>query len=300
MRRRLLFAALLALIVLVALLVQSGAFLLRGERVTFHNGKDNLTGMLVFPRWKKGPFPAVVIVHGSGKVRWQDVRGYARRLAPEGVAVLLYDKRGVGGSSGEHHVITVADSEQELGLLAEDAAAAVNFLAHRDEIDPERIGLMGASQAGWIMPLAATLSDRVAFIVAVSSPACTYGQEIRYSQLTGEDPGPDGQLEDRQLDDRQIAEHMQEFTGPHGYDPLPVLQQLRIPSLWLLGGADRSVPTDLSVANLESLQEEGDLPLEIDVYPGADHALRDADSGKRIDTWPRIIEWLHQNAILTH
>jgi dienelactone hydrolase len=297
MRRRLLMATLVAVILLVGIIVQSGVFLLRGERVTFHNGQDALTGMLVFPRWKKGPFPAVVIVHGSGKVRWQDVRGYARRLAPEGVAVLLYDKRGVGESAGEHRVITVAASAQELGLLAEDAAAAVTFLAHRDQIDPDRIGLIGGSQAGWIMPLAASLSDRVAFLVAISAPAVSYGQEIFYSQLTGEDPRPEG-MPDTPLDEAEISRQMQAFNGPHGYDPLPVLQQLRIPSLWLLGGADRSVPTALTVANLERLQEEDSLPLEVDVYPDADHVLRDTLSGKRIDPWPRIFGWLRQNGIL--
>jgi pimeloyl-ACP methyl ester carboxylesterase len=210
------------------------------------------------------------------------------------MAVLLYDKRGVGGSSGEHHVITVAASAQELSLLAEDAAAAVNFLALRDEIDPDRIGLLGASQAGWIMPLAARSSDRVAFIVAISAPVVSYGQEIYYSQLTGDDPGPYGHL-----DDSEIAARMQTFAGPNGYDPVPVLRDLRIPSLWLLGGSDRSVPTSLSVANLETLQEEGDLPIEVDVYPDGDHGLH-RSNGKRIDYWPRIVAWLHQNGLLNH
>lgn len=295
MRRRVLLAAVLALLVLLGILVQSGVFLLRGERVTIHSGSVTLSGMLVSPRWRQEPFPAAVIVHGSGHVRWQDVRGYARRLAPEGMAVLLYDKRGVGGSGGELHTITVDQSDRELRLLAEDAAAAVDFLARRNDIDPTRIGLIGASQAGWIMPLAASRTDRVAFVVAISGPAVSYGQEVYYSQLTGEDPG----LEET-LDNNEIDARMQAFHGPYGYDPLPVLRQLRIPSLWLLGDADRSVPTSLSVANLQSLQEEDSVPIEFDVYPNGDHGLRDVSNGKRIDTWPRIVDWLHQIDILRH
>lgn len=296
MRRRVVFGALVALaalILMVAVLVRSGVFLLRGERVSITNGNDTLSGMLVFPRWKQGPFPAAVVVHGSGRVRWQDVKSYARRLAPEGMAVLMYDKRGVGGSSGEHRVISVVASEHELGILAEDAAASVNFLAHRDDIDAARIGLIGGSQAGWIMPLAAQLTDRVAFIVVISGPAVTYGQEILYSQLTGDDPGLD-----QPLGDAEIVRRMQTFQGPHGYDPLPILRRLRIPSLWILGGADRSVPTYMSLANLEALQQENALPVEIDVYPEGDHSLRNAGNGDRIDYWPRIVAWLRETGML--
>ena len=86
-----------------------------------------------------GPFPAVVFLHGSGaEGRWAS-RFLARRLAEEGFAALIWDKRGVGGSGG---------SWEESGFedLAGDAAAAVAFLRSRPEIDPERVGLHGGGR----------------------------------------------------------------------------------------------------------------------------------------------------------
>lgn len=292
-RRRVLLIGVPALIILVGLLVRSGVLHMRGEPVKFHNGSDTLTGMLVFPRWKQGPFPAAIVVHGSGRVRWQDLKSYARHLVPEGMAVLLFDKRGVGGSSGTHRVISVADSGEQLELLAEDVAAAVEFLALHDLIDADRIGLIGGSQAGWIMPLAASKSDHVAFLVTISGPAVSYGQEIYYSQMTGDDPGID-----EELADSEITRRMQSFTGPNGYDPEPVLRQLSVPSLWLLGSADRSVPTSLSVRTLEHLRQNNNRPIDIQVYPDGDHSLRHAGTGRRIDYWPRVHQWLAEQGIL--
>jgi len=292
-QRRILLTVAAAVAILVGILLQSGVLEMRGEPVKFHNGADTLTGMLVLPRWKPGPFPAVVVVHGSGNVRWQDLKSYARHLAPAGMAVLLFDKRGVGGSSGEHRVISVEESEEQLNLLAGDVVAAVEFLALHELVDADHIGLMGTSQAGWIMPLAAAKCEQVAFLVAISAPAVTYGQEIYYSQLTGDEPGIDEPLDDAAIDAR-----MQAFAGPHGYDPVPVLRDLSVPSLWLLGGRDRSVPTSLSARTLEALQKNDGCPIDLELYADGDHSLRSASNGQRIDYWPRMHAWLAEQGIL--
>ena len=66
-------------------------------------------------------------------------------MASQGLAVLTYDKRGVGDSGGVYQEYA---SESNLSLLAQDALAGVNYLKGRPEIDSRRIGLIGASQAG--------------------------------------------------------------------------------------------------------------------------------------------------------
>ena len=295
MKKRVIIAtiATMALIAVSMLVVDSGVLLIRGERVSFEGDGVVLQGMLALPRWHDSPYPAAVIVHGSGRTTARDMRAYARRLVPHGMAVLMYDKRGVGGSGGDYSVIGVDDSELLLGRLAGDAAAAVRHLSARADIDADRIGLVGGSQAGWIMPLAAVRSDDVAFIVAISGPAVTYGQEIHYSRLTGDDPGSF-----TALDDAEIERRFAEFDGPHGYDPMPDLESLEAPSLWILGGRDRSVPTAATVENLERLDRDRPGRFTVRVHPAGDHSIRDADTGRPIDYWPEAREWLRDGGFL--
>jgi dipeptidyl aminopeptidase/acylaminoacyl peptidase len=75
------------------------------------------------------------------------------------------------------------------------------------------------------------------------------------------------------------------FKGPHGYDPRPVLDGLTVPGLWLLGGADRSIPTPETVAILDALIARGK-PFSKVVFPDADHSMRGAN------IWPEIDRWL--------
>ncbi len=143
------------------------------------------------------------------------------------------------------------------------------------------------------MPLAATRSDAAAYVVGISAPAVTYGQEIHYSRLTGDDPGPYSGLTDEEIERRLDA-----YDGPHGYDPSPVLERLDVPSLWVLGGSDPSVPTKLSVINLKRLQEDAQrAPIDIELFPDGDHSVRHAVTGKQLDYWPRITAWLERQGM---
>ncbi|HSI06326.1 MAG TPA: CocE/NonD family hydrolase, partial [Myxococcota bacterium] len=139
--------------------------------------------------------PGVVFVHGSGRITrddwWQ--QAMARVFLRDGFDVLLYDKRGVGESGGEYVGRGAKNqnnvSPENLELLAMDAKAAVATLAARPGVDPKRVGLFGISQAGWIIPLAASASDRVAFVAEVSGPAVSTFLEDVYSKLLAEDGG---------------------------------------------------------------------------------------------------------------
>src|SRR5262245_9561670 len=148
----------------------------------FQNGDVKLAFTLDVPAGKP-PFPAVVLGHGSGKTTRDQLIWAARRFVQLGFAVLRFDKRGVGESTGTYVFVGTNDSPWVFPQLASDVAAGVRFLRTRPEIDGKRIGLLGSSQAGWILPLAARDLGDVAFMVLVSGPVCSVGQEVRYSDV---------------------------------------------------------------------------------------------------------------------
>src|SRR2546423_1765679 len=105
--------------------------------------------------------PAIILVHASGAEDREYMLPFARFLIRRGFAVLGYDKRGVGGSTGDWHTASFAD-------LASDVVAAFEYLKTRSDIDPASIGLLRWSQAGCVMPVAAVRAPRIAFLISVS------------------------------------------------------------------------------------------------------------------------------------
>jgi pimeloyl-ACP methyl ester carboxylesterase len=138
------------------------------KTVHFSNGSVALAGSLFLPDGG-GSHPAVVLFHGSGPQARDETT--ARWFAAQGIAALAYDKRGVGESSGDFRQVPFTD-------LCGDGLAAVAFLKARSDIDPRRIGVWGLSQGGWLGPLAASQSRDVAFVIAVSGPGVSPGEQM--------------------------------------------------------------------------------------------------------------------------
>jgi hypothetical protein len=222
----------------------------------------------------KGPFPAIVMGHGSGRVS-RDQLGWASRHFTElGFAVLRFDKRGVGESTGTFVFVGTRDSPWVFPQLASDVAAGVRFLRTRREIDAKRIGLFGASQAGWILPLAAQQLGGVAFIILWSGPVCSVGQEMFYSDIVENTSRPVADGNDA----------MPRFHGNSGFDPVPVLASSETPSLWLLGLDDHSIPVQTTLENLARLKAGG-RPFEWHTYQGLDHQLAPS-------VWGDVARWV--------
>ena len=143
----------------------------REEEVRFGGeGRErSLAGTLTLPEGG-GPFPSVVLIHGSGPLdRNGTIMGHrpflvlADHLSRNGVAVLRYDQRGVGRSEGDFWSATLED-------LAADAATAVAFLHGRPEIDPQKIGVIGHSEGGLVGPMVAVEGLNLAFMVLLAPP----------------------------------------------------------------------------------------------------------------------------------
>ena len=140
------------------------------EQVTVPAGEHTLAGTLTIPPGE-GPFPAVVLITGSGaQTRDEVVAGFhvfgvlADHLSRNGVCVLRCDDRGTGESTGKFAGATTAD-------FADDAEAAFAWLSNRPEAAPGRVGLVGHSEGGLIAPLVAARNPRVGFIVLLAGPA---------------------------------------------------------------------------------------------------------------------------------
>lgn len=268
----------------------------RQEEARFQNGDVSLAGTLLLPP-TAGPHPALVLIHGSERARRTDAyyRANGELLAYHGLAVLLYDKRGVGDSTGVYYEMAV---DSNINNLAEDALAGVRLLQTRADIQPRRIGIMGASQAGWVGPRAAAKSDAVAFMVLIVGPSVSPGQENLAESLDEQRRRGMLTLTDDELTERVLK------AGPSIYDPLPALQKLNIPVLWLFGGLDRSIPTQASIIILEQLKREQGKNFTIRLYPQANHSMLEAKTGypDEIPSLSRfvpgyhlgIMEWLRE------
>jgi len=138
------------------------------EAVTFTNGDITLAGTLFLPAGP-GKHPAVVLFHGSGPQ--QRDMSTARWFAEQGLAALAYDKRGVGESTGDFRAVPFMD-------LCADGLAGIDYLKSRTEVAAKRIGVWGLSQGGWLGPLAASRSADVAFVIAVSGPGVSPGEQM--------------------------------------------------------------------------------------------------------------------------
>jgi len=149
------------------------------EEVIFENKDANvkLAGTLTLPETENS-FPAVILIHGSGP-NGRNGTGIgtfhllADYLTRQGLAVLRYDKRGAGESTGDYGQSTTLD-------FASDVKTAIEFLKNDSRINPELIGLIGHSEGGVIAPLVASVSDEVAFMVLMAGLGQTFGEAAAY------------------------------------------------------------------------------------------------------------------------
>lgn len=130
------------------------------DDVTFV-GSDGvkLAGTVWMPAGR-GPFPAIVFVHGSGPVTRYQFGEFANFAVDHGYAVLTYDKRGSGASSGDFHPWVTS-----LSLLADDALAGLELMRSRPHVRPAQVGLFGISNGSWVVVQAAARSLHVGFAV---------------------------------------------------------------------------------------------------------------------------------------
>ena len=276
-----------------------------------------LAGTLTVPR-QGGPFPAVVLVSGSGaQNRNEEIMNHrpflvlADHLTRRGIAVLRYDDRGVPPSEGDPALATSRD-------FAGDALAAFRFLAAQPGVDAARVGIAGHSEGGIIAPMLASEHPEVAFIVLLAGPGfrgydLLLQQSAAILRASGATEAQIGQAEaaNRSIydvvvgepDDAKADARIREMLSAMGlkketidpqlaallspwyrffvsYDPAGALRNTACPVLALNGSLDLQVPADLNLAAIEkALREGGNSRVTTVRMEGLNHLFQHAKTG---------------------
>jgi pimeloyl-ACP methyl ester carboxylesterase len=265
---------------------------------------------------------AVIAVHGAGEgtrewflyTRLHDI------LPPAGIGVLTFDRRGEGESTGE-------SSRGRFQLQADDA------VAFADALDVDRFGLWGFSQGGWVGPVAAARSERVAFLVLLASTGVTPAEQMRYAVAEQLRLGGFSSHEiERAVALRTKAERWLHGESPAGledelaaaasepwwplaflpdgippdtevvrrtlaeelfFEPEPVFARVRVPTLLFYGENDSWTPVEPSIETWRRARGEA---VEIVVLPGTGHDPTFADGTISPDYERKLVEWLTARA----
>ena len=335
---------------------QEGAFVLKRPQepkppfpyaasdVTFTNAKAgvSLAGTLTVPAGR-GPFPGVVLVSGSGaQNRDEELMGHkpfaviADYLSRNGIAVLRYDDRGVGGSKGDPASATTFD-------FADDAESAFTYLSTRPEVDPRRVGIAGHSEGGLIAPMVASRNSKVAFIVMLAGPGLT-GKDVLLTQeeaisiaagtdaaaaargkavsekiyailmrggdaaanaveakrtyLEAIDAEPSLTAEQKAQIDQAIAQLSSPWMKAFiSIDPGTYLRKIRIPVLAMNGSRDLQVLADPNLSAVEAdLKAAGNTRYKIAKLDGLNHLFQHATTGLP-DEYGKITETFAPEAL---
>lgn len=259
------------------------------QDVKFESQGITLAGSVLQP---KNSFAAVVIVHGSDPVKRE--MEFAKRLAKEGIAVFTYDKRGVGESGGVYVGPSVGTNNIDpanLNLLAYDANAALKTFRNYLKDKKIPIGLVGFSQAGWIIPIAAIKNPQIDFMVLFSCPTITTLEQLRFQFYTnGNNNFWENHTEADAIEHTRNDPDRYQFVAT---DPKTSLNTLSIPGLWLFGEKDIQIPVKLCIEQLNTLKIQGK-PFEYTLFSKLGHNTSSSDVTAPVDI---AVQWMKQKAL---
>ena len=278
--------------------------------ISIRSGGHTLAGTLTVPEGP-GPFPAVLLVPGSGPVDRDsnvkrlplDVTGQlARALAGAGLATLRYDKRGVGASTGEFRSAGFLDG-------ADDAEAALELLATTPRVDPGRVLVLGHSEGALLAGMVAARSGVPAGVVLLSGSA-TPGEELLRWQARQIAPTLPAvvravlRLMRTDLEKRVAKNHQtiratttdvarvdgarlnarwhREFMA---YDPRVDLARIHVPVLAVTGTKDLQTP----VGDLATIASIVPAPVETHEVPDVTHILRRQDGPASLSAYKQEV-----------
>lgn len=293
------------------------------EDVKFENKTDKvvLAGTLSLPK-KEGNFSAVILITGSGKQnRDEEMLGHkaflvlADYLTKKGIAVLRFDDRGTGESTGDFSKATTLD-------FVKDVQAGVDYLKTRKEINKNKIGLIGHSEGGLIAPIVAGNSTAINFIVLLAGPGIRgdkllllqkellekqYGaaeSDIQKGQenfkgaydIIIASAANDENLKNKvdnyfksKYDDNVSKSLTAQITNNWMYtflrlDPATILPKVKCPVLALNGSKDLQVPAEINLGAIKkTLLEAGNKKITTKELPNLNHLFQECKTGSPLE-----------------
>jgi pimeloyl-ACP methyl ester carboxylesterase len=287
------------------------------EEISFRSGSFRLVGDLRLPAGE-GPHPAVVMLHGDGAANRDGAVPFEPMIEiflRNDYAVFSWDKPGTGESKGEFNRDGYWDV---LTRRAEILVDGIDVLVEHPEIDADRIGLWGISQAGWVMPKALELSSHIAFMIVASGGAEASPDQMAY--LIGQKLDCGGGTSDQAAlveeywaqafnatsyaEYREAVEilleipHFNLHTGTNlelaaeegwqpeprdrdrFFDPMDVIEHTTIPMLVFFGELDKNIDPVQGVEAYEAaLQAAGNQNYHVELIPDVGHVLMPARTG---------------------
>jgi uncharacterized protein len=279
----------------------------RNEELVFQNGVVTLHGTLTLPV-RPGPHPVVVLLQEAGP-RSRPFGFWPYLFARYGIAMLTFDKRGSGASTGHWDTASFDD-------LAGDALAAVRLLRSRPEIDSTRIGLWANSNSGWVAPVVAAQSKDVAFVISRVGSSLPPTENVLYeieNQMRAQgfseaeiayavalrrllqdaivsNKGWESFMraarnarDERWFDSSRVGRYakmtlppdavtLQQWRNPLNFDPRPYWERVTCPVLAIYGEYDKSTPTARDIPVLvEALKRAGNNDYTIVVLAKTGH-----------------------------
>jgi uncharacterized protein len=284
------------------------------EKRILVNGPAGKIGASIIVPNKRGLFPAIVFLHGSGPQSRDANRFAAFRFAELGIASIFYDKRGVGESEGILEGTTFE-------ALAADAIAAAEYMLSQTNVST--VGFSGHSQGGWVSTLAGSIWPQTGFVITSAGPAVPPAREahwtvIRAMRNKGESEQSVEQARkvieiwhdgirtgDWTAFDRfyvqaekqawfknsglsDFAEKPSEarrssYRAYMDYDPIPAIESLKAPYLAMLSPDDESIDAVETKNILEKLLRTN---ISLRMYPGYDHSMRKLGKKGIVLRWP--------------
>lgn len=248
------------------------------RELEYESASATISASLFVPR-SEGMHAAAVMIHGSGDSDRDNLwyMWIAHTLVESGTAVLLPDKRGCGKSGGDWKTASFED-------FATDTRAGVEAIRGENGIDPNRVGLIGCSQGGWIAPLAASELPRLAFMVSLSGAAVTPNEQLKH-----------------ELGQNRIAVWFAKRKRPvwweknGDFDPIPYWAAYEGPSLIVYGREDEqdNVPVARSEDRLKRLKRDHPVDMTIKVFEGTGHGFFEPGRRRiRQDFLGFLVDWV--------
>ena len=246
--------------------------------VSIANGSVRIKGSLYRPRGHRGRLPLIALAHGSEEADRYSFGPIPLVLAANGFAVLAYDKRGSGASTGDWKAAGVEE-------LAGDLVAAIRAVSKRPDIDTSRIAVLGTSEGGWVAPLAASRLRTIKAIVAISGGARTKGDAYVYKirrereAVDASHASVDSAVKEAEdlvaaSADRVLRGTANGFDRRLSYDPSADWRGFRGPVLYMGGEAD-VLESGSEAADWfrRVFEQAGNADATIRLWPRAHHSL---------------------------